>query len=373
MVRYPLGGSLSWQLQYLLGLKQLGHEVYFVEKYAYENSCYDPIKKVNSNDCSYGLSVVSELFQRFGLENNWCFVEWGDIYHGMSKARIESIFRRADLYLDTGAHGAWAEEASWTNLKVFIDVDPGYLQIKWLNNLNKGIPLPSFDRYYTIGWNIGRPENIIPTLDLGWQRVFNSVNTALFGRLPPPPAAPYSTIMNWKSYDSVEYRGSLYGQKDLEFEKFATLPAMVSPGIEMAVSGLTDEKAESISALGWYIKDAQEVTFSFDSFCNYIANCRGEFSVCKNVYVATNSGWFSDKSAAFLANGRPVVVQDTGLADCLPLGEGLFAVKNLDEARAAIDEIEGNYSFHSEKAYEIAIEYFESKKVLKKLLNELGL
>ncbi len=109
MIRYPLGGSLSWQLQYLVGLKELGHDVYFVEKYAYSNSCYDPIKQINSDDCSYGVKVVSDLFSRFGLKNKWCFVEKGEVYHGLSKKKINEIFRRADLYIDTGTHRSWSE------------------------------------------------------------------------------------------------------------------------------------------------------------------------------------------------------------------------------------------------------------------------
>jgi hypothetical protein len=373
MVRYPLGGSLSWQLQYLVGLKELGHDVYFVEKWSYPNSCYDPIKQINSDDCAYGLKVVSDLFSRYGLGNNWCFVESGDIYHGLSKKKIEEVFRRADLYLDTGAHGAWNEEATLSGQRVFIDVDPGYTQIKWHNNLQKGIPLPSFDCYYTIGMNVGKQGNIIPTAGITWQYIFNPVNTRLFNRTTPPPNAAYSTIMNWTSYDNVTFNGITYGQKDVEFEKFLSLPKLVSAPLEVAVSGLNESKAPILLDNGWLINNAQKVTFSFDSFRQYLSACKGEFSVCKNVYAATFSGWFSDKSAAYMASGRPVVVQETGISSYLPTGEGLFTVSSVEEAKAAIENIEGNYQWHCEKALEIACEYLEAKKVLKAFLNGLGL
>ncbi len=372
MVRYPLGGNLSWTLQYLVGLKNLGHDVYLVEKYAYNNSCYNPVKKVMSNDCSYGTKVVSELLGRFGLTNRWCFVQKGGVYHGLSKQKIKEVFLTADLYIDIGAHNRWAEESSST-LRVFIDVDPAFTQIKWHNNLVDNVPLPVYDHYYTIGMNVGTEGNEIPTNGIKWKYIYNPVNTHLFSRTLPPANASYTTIMNWQSYECITYNGISYGQKDIEFEKFMSLPQWVNATLEIAVHGLNKAKAEMIHNHGWVINAAQEVTSSYDSFCKYLANSKGEFSVCKNVYVATSSGWFSDKSAAYMASGRPVVVQDTGFKTHLPVGKGLFAVNNLDEAQAAIQEIENNYSFHSQKAWEIACEYLEASKVLKKFTNELGI
>jgi hypothetical protein len=371
MVRYPLGGNLSWTLQYLVGLTNLGHDVYLVEKYAYNNSCYNPVKKVMSNDCSYGTKVVSDLLSRFGLMDKWCFVQKGGVYHGLSKQKINEVFRTADLYIDIGAHNRWAKESSST-LRVFIDVDPAFTQIKWHNQL-MDIPLPVYDHYYTIGMNVGREGNVIPTSGITWKYIYNPVNTHMFSRTFPAQNASYTTIMNWQSYECITYNGISYGQKDIEFEKFMSLPQLVDAAMEIAVHGLSKTKAEIIHNRGWVINAAQEVTSSYDAFCKYLANSKGEFSVCKNVYVATSSGWFSDRSAAYLASGRPVVVQDTGFKKHLPVGEGLFAVTNLDEAQAAIGEIESNYSFHSQKAWEIASEYLEASKVLKNFLNELGM
>lgn len=373
MFRYPLGGNLSWALQYLVGLKDLGHDVYFVEKWAYENSCYDPRKKVMSNDCSYGLKVVSELLSSFGLKNKWCFVEKGEIYHGLSKQEINEVFRTCDLYIESGAHGSWNEESSSATSRVFIDVDPGYTHIKFYNALLGGGSLPVFDHYYTIGKNVGKKGNIIPTSGINWRYIYNPVNAKLFTRTLPPANAPYSTIMNWKSYDNVKYKGITYGQKDIEFEKFMVLPQLISAPLEVAVSGLDEAKAAVLQHNGWSINSAQEVTITFDSFRRYLDDCKGEFSVCKNVYTATCSGWFSDKSAAYLGSGRPVIVQETGFSKHLPVGEGLFAVNNVEEAKIAIEKVESDYKWHCKKAVEIASEYFEARKVLQGFLSELGI
>lgn len=371
MVRYPLGGNLSWALQYLVGFKELGHDVYFVEKSAYPNSCYDPVKQILSDDCTYGVKVVSELLVHHGLGNKWCFVDADNAYHGLSKTMINDVFRRADLYIESGAHGSWEEESASAAMTVYIDVDPAYSHIRLNHALNHDIRLPVYDYYFTNGMNIGKEGNIVPTAGINWKYIFNPVNSNLFKRKSVPANAPYSTIMNWKSYDNVEYNGVTYGQKDIEFEKFMSLPKLVNAPLEVAVSGLWNEKEQILKRLGWRINSAQKVTLSLDTFRDYLVGCRGEFSVCKNVYTATCSGWFSDKSAAYLASGRPVVLQETGFSKYLPVGQGLFAVSTVDEAKDAIDNIESNYERHCNKAMEIASEYLDTSKVLKKFLNEL--
>lgn len=373
MVRYPLGGNLSWALQYLVGFKELGHDVYFVEKYSYPNSCYDPVKQLLSDDCSYGVKVVSNLLDRYGLGKNWCYVENGDVYHGLSKKEINDVFKRADLYIENGSHHAWSEESASATLRAFIDQDPALTQISFYDNLSLGRPMPIFDKYYTIGMNIGKPGNEMPLNNIKWNYLFNPVNSHLFKRETPPNKAPYSTVMNWKSYSNVRYNNVVYGQKDEEFEKFICLPELVNTLLEVAVSGLYEAKEKELKQKGWSINNAQRVTLSLDSFREYLTNSRGEFSVCKNMYVATNSGWFSDKSAAYMASGRPVVVQETGFSGYLPVGEGLFAVNNVGEAKNAIEIIESKYDWHCKKAFEIACEYLEAKKVLGKFLSELGI
>jgi hypothetical protein len=375
MVRYPLGGNLSWALQYLTGLKDLGHDVYMVEKHVYDESCFDPIKQVLTNDCSQGVKIVSELLERFGLKDKWCFVGHDDFYYGMSKNEVETLFKEADLFIENGSHDAWDEERFASKItSVFIDVDPAFTQIKWYNRANNGFPVPTYDHYYTNGLNVGRPGNILPTNDIEWRYIFNPANTKHFKVTTPPEDAAYSTIMNWRSYYArPKYKGIAYGHKEEEFIKFQHLPEHVDVPLEVTIANIPLNKDKELESMGWRVRHAQEVTFTYDTFMQYLTNCRGEFSVVKNMYAATDSGWFSDKSAAFLASGRPVVLQETGFSHHLPVGEGLFAVRTIEEAKEAIVRIEENYNLHSARAREIAIEYLDTSKVLRNFMTSLGL
>ena len=154
----------------------------------------------------------------------------------------------------------------------------------------------------------------------------------------PPAEAPFTTVMNWQSHAPLEFEGEVYGQKDVEFEKFMDLPTRTGATLEISVAGARAPR-ERLARSGWRVRDAHEVTASYDSYVQYIHASRCEFSVCKNVFVATNSGWTSDRSAAYLSSGRPVVVQDTGFSAHIPCGEGLFAIRTVEEAASAIEAI----------------------------------
>jgi hypothetical protein len=370
MVRYPLGGMLSWSLQWLVGLRRLGHEVIFVEKSLYADSCYNPRKRESGDDCAYGLKTVIDLFRRHGLNSGWCYVDFAGNYHGMSRPGIEDCFRKADLFLDLGTHGAWLEEASSSGLRVLVDGEPGYTQIR----MEKGCfgDRNRYDHYFSNGANIGTPHSTAPTAGRDWKPVFNPVVTDLFQPLPLPAGVCYSTVMNWQSHAPLDYQGKSYGQKNIEFAKFIDLPMKIPAAMEIAVSGSNVPMAE-IQAAGWQVSDAQEVTISYDSYRDYIFASRGEFSVCKSIFVALHTGWFSDRSAAYLASGRPVVLQETGFSRHLPTGEGLFAVRDIQQAAAAIAEIEGDYPRHAAKAREIACDCLDSGVILGKFLNEIGI
>ena len=372
MVRYPLGGMMSWVLQYLVGFQRLGHDVYFVEKSGYPNSCYDPSKGVMGDDCSYGTAALNALLARFGLRDRWCFVDAQGVYHGLSRWRVEEVFRTADLFLDMGTHGAWLPEAAGTRLRVLGDGEPGFTQIKMEKRLAAGEELPVYDLYYTAGANVARGRSTAPAAGKEWRLLFHPVVAEMFRAEPAAADAPFTTVMNWQSHPPVEFKGKSYGQKDVEFAKFMELPRRTAAHLEVAVSG-KDVPLARLEEAGWRVRDAHEVTASFDTFRDYIRASRGEFGVCKNVFVETRSGWFSDRSAAYLASGRPVVLQDTGFGEHLPCGRGLFAVGTVEEAAAALEEINRDYVRHSEWAREVAAEHLDASKVLGRFLGELGL
>ena len=371
MVRYPLGGNLSWTLQWLVGFQRLGHDVFLVEKADGPNSCWDPVRGVMGDDGSFGTQTVHDLLRRLGLGERWCFKEIGGRYFGMSRQHALEVLRTADLLVDIGNHGAWLEESSRAGLRILVDGEPGATQMKWENKLAAGEAIPQFDHYFSNGANVGREGNSIPTAGQTWRPLFNPVVTDLFGGQEPPQESAFTTVMNWQAHGKFSYRGTTYGQKDVEFQKFIKLPRHSSARLEVAVSGRIprDELREG----GWQIRSAHEVTASWNSYRDYIFASQGEFSVAKEVYVATNSGWFSDRSAAYLASGRPVVLQETGFSRHLPCGRGLFAVRSLDEAAAALDEITGDWARHSAWARELAREHLEASFVLGRLLLDLGI
>jgi len=233
-------------------------------------------------------------------------------------------------------------------------------------------PWETYDFYFTTGRNVGTDSSSAPTAGIAWRPMFHPVVPELFDESDPAPDAPFTTVMNWRSYEPVEYDGTTYGHKDEQFAKFLQLPRLCRAHLEVAVAG-PDVPRTALREAGWKVSDAHAVTASFDAFKSYIRTSRGEFSVCKGAYVATNSGWFSDRSGAYLASGRPVVLQDTGFSAHLPSGEGLFAVRGQEEAAAAIEEVCGDYPRHARAAREIAVEYLAAEKVLGRVLSEIGL
>jgi hypothetical protein len=371
MVRYPLGGNLSWALQWLVGFKELGHDVYFVEKSGYTNSCFDPAKGVMGNDCAYGVQTVCSLLNSCGLNDKFCFVDTNNTYFGLKRQDVERVFAAADIYIDM-AHGSWYSEASTSGMRVLIEVEPAYTQMQMQNSLDMGRDLDVYDYYYTNGLNIGTEYSAVPTVGISWRHVMNPVVVESFEIGVPPDGASFTTVMNWQAHNEIEYGGHRYGQKDVEFKKFETLPRLIDVPIELAIAGKNAPK-RSLTEYGWQLCDAHEVTASIKSYRDYIRSSLGEFGVCKNVFVETHSGWFSDRSAAYLASGRPVVIQATGFEQYLPCGHGLFAVRNADEAAEAIREIMADYKSHSDAARHIAIQYLDAKIILKRFLNEIGI
>jgi len=372
MVRYPLGGMLSWALQYCLGFHLLGHDVYLVEKANYPGACFDPKQLSMTDSCQSGFSTVKQLLSRFGLGDRLIFRDVQGKLYGSDEKKLAEIFSSADLLIDIGNHGAWLSEAKDAGLiTVLIDGEPGFTQIKMTNAEIAGESEVLFDYYYSNGANIGTPKSTAPDAGRKWSHVFNPVATDLFTVTPPLGGACFSTVMNWQSHQPISFNEQSYGQKDIEFSKFIDLPALAKVPVEVAASG--DIPQDELQDKGWRLRDAHEVTATFDAYHSYITGSLGEFSVAKNVFVATNSGWFSDRSAAYLASGRPVILQETGFSEHLPCGQGLFAVRNVEEAVAAIDEIRGNYIQHSSWARQLSVEFLDAKKLMGQILDEIGL
>jgi hypothetical protein len=253
---------------------------------------------------------------------------------------------------------------------VLIDGDPGFTQIWMLMRRERGEAIPEYDAYFTVGSQVASGESLAPAAGVKWHHTYHPVSTRRFTWESAPGNGSFTTVMNWESYGTVEYNSVEYGHKNLEFEKFVDLPLRSSVSLEAAIAGHR-VPYDRLRANGWRITNAHEATLSVDSFHDYIRGSRGEFTVCKNGFVALRTGWFGDRSSAYLASGRPVVAQDTGFSRNLPCRRGLFAVNDSAEAAAALEEIEADYAMHSKAAREIAAEYLDAAAVMQRILDTI--
>jgi hypothetical protein len=260
-------------------------------------------------------------------------------------------------------------ELSLCRRRALVDMDPMFTQ---LGKFGGGIAA-EYHKHFSYGCNIGKPGCAVPTSDVDWQPTlppvivddwvgFQREQTAL------AQETPLTTIAHWSAYGPVEWKGERYGQKDEEFLRFIDLPGQTLQPLELALSGAPHDIADRFRSSGWSVVDPGDGLATTSAYRCYIARSRGEFSVAKNAYVKTRSGWFSDRTVCYLAAGLPAIVQDTGLTDHLPHGEGLMVFQDLDQARAAIERVNGDYGRHCATARQIAREHFGHDVVLPHLV-----
>ncbi|MGD9902582.1 MAG: hypothetical protein AB7U83_03845 [Vicinamibacterales bacterium] len=363
----PVGGHVLSILHWLSGLRRLGYDVVFVEHHGWADACWNPRTRTLSDDCSYGLVELSGHARRLGLRG-WCFVDRQGGYHGLRKDELAALCRDADVLVGLWTV-TWLDAFAACRRRLFIDTDPGFTQFA----MTPGVPAApgyaspfDFHEHYSYGTRIGQPDCPIPTHGLTWKPLRPPVDLDVVAVRETPAGASYTTVMAWSSRPPVVYEGVEYGQKDVEFWKIAALPSVSPVPLEIALGGRAPYKA--IREAGWRLADAAAVTATPWTYLDYIAGSRGEFSVAVNLEVKTRSGWFSDRTAAYLASGKPAVVQDTGFSADLPCGEGLLAFTTVDEAAAAIAEVERDYPRHARAARRIAEQHLDARRIVARVL-----
>jgi hypothetical protein len=265
-------------------------------------------------------------------------------------------------------------------VKIFLDTDPGYNQImlserfEWSENVERWCAsVEAHDRHFTYAENIHGADCIVPKMEFEWKTTRMPVVVSLWeghARKRAPESAPWTTIMTWNAFKGkLIYNGVEYGSKGAEFEKLMDLPRFVHAPLKVAVGGV-NAPLDRLKECGWQVVDGPGATVTPASYQQFIAGSRGELSTAKNVYAAMRTGWFSCRSACYLAAGRPVIVQDTGFTSVLPCGEGVLPFTTSQEALSAIREVEGNYVRHAGAAFEFANEHFDSAKVLSRLIDD---
>ena len=358
--RYPLGGVTWCSLMYLLGLRDLGHEVFYVED---TGECiYDPEQNTRALDPSYGTRYIDAALRPFGLGDRWSFVNYDGSYHGGTRERVVDYARSADLFVNlSGGAWFWRDEYARIPRKIFIDSDPAFTQLAIAKNEPWYVDFfRQFDVLFTFGSNIGTDVCPVPTGEFRWEKTWQPVVTSLWRTGAAPERNQYTSVMSW----TIESFADVGGNKDVEFLRFLDLPSRTGPRFELAVNGPQALLREH----GWFTLPAMTVSKTPRDYREFIQSSRGEFGVAKHTYVATRSGWFSDRTECYLAAGRPAIVQDTGWTKHLPSGDGLLAFSTPEEAADAVARVDGDYAHHATRAAEIAGDHFEAARVLASML-----
>jgi hypothetical protein len=375
---YPVGGVAWDYLQYPIGLARLGHDVvYHEDTWTWP---YHPIENQPVETADYSVDYIARFFRTYApeLNNRWHYRHLNTQSFGMSESAFQEFARSADLCLNVSAANPLPLALGPRCVKTFLDTDPGYNQIvlserpEWSQNVERWIAeFPRYDRYLTYAENIGQPDCLVPTLGVDWIATRMPIVTGLWSDLPPARrGASWSTVMTWNAFRGpLIYGGREYGSKGVEFAKIMGLPKRTSHPLTVALGGKAPVK--ELLEEGWIAVDAPKVTVTPESYRSFITGSRGEVSTAKNVYVAMKTGWFSCRTACYLAAGRPAVVQDTGFSKTVPVGKGLLAFDTLEEASAGLDAIEEDYHSHAEAARELAADQFGSDKVLTRLIDDI--
>lgn len=379
--QYPLGGVAWDYFHYLLGLVALGHEVYYHEDtWSWP---LDPFKGYAVEDPTGSVRFIADFFEQHApqLSDNWHYVHLHDHSFGMSRQQFDEIARSADLFLNVSGACFIPESFNPRGRTVFLDTDPGYNQIvmhtqpTWSQHVQRWVQqVREHDVHLTYAENVHAEDCLIPHVGLQWRTTRPVVTLSQWAEIrdqPLPPDAPFTTVMSWSYFGGdLIHNGVKYDAKAPEYERFCTLPRCTDVPLALAVGG-HHQPSDRIRADGWRLIDGRRVSQTPETYRQFIAQSAGEWSIAKNVYVATRSGWFSTRTACYLAAGRPAVVQDTGWSRYLPSGEGLMAFETMEQAVAALQEVRANYSQHRQAAYAVAREYLAADRVLPAMIEAI--
>ncbi len=379
--QFPLGGVAWDYFHYCLGLHQLGHDVYYHEDtFLWPNN---PKLGYPCDDASYTVEFIQNFFSTYApaLTGKWHYRLLRKDSYGMTKEAFDEVARTADVFLNVSGASFLPEGLNPKCVKVFMDTDPGYNQIvmsekpTWAEGVEGWeAGIVAHDRFLTYAENMYADDCILPRLNIDWRPtrcIATLPEWKAIKNNPPPADAPFSTIMSWSYYKGpLVYKGVAYEQKAPEFEKFYDLPQKVDVPLLLAVTGY-QQPADKIREAGWKLVHGTDISLTAAQYYKFIGDSAGEWSIAKNTFVGTRSGWFSCRTACYLAGGRPAVVQETGWSKYIPAGEGLFAFSTMQEAVDGLNRIKANPARHRAAAYDVAREYLAADRVLPPMLEAI--
>lgn len=372
---YPLAGVTYQFLHYMIGLRRLGYDPYYIEDSG--RWIYDPLINDLSPNATSNINAVAPVLSAYGFADRWAFrgnYPDGKCY-GMTEDQILQLYNNADAFLNiTGAQEIRDEHLACPR-RIYVESDPFASQVRVSQGDNASIAaLSAHDTHFTFGENLGAPDCGVPIERFRWLPTRQPIVLDLWNNTYGSEASTYNTITTWHNTGKdVTYRGEkYYWTKDREFKKFLDLPRHRPVRFELA-AGVNGDVKQLLREYGWHQVHSVVISEHIDRYREYIQHSRGEFTVARDQYVRPQTGWFSDRSACYLAAGRPVITQETGFSKFLPTGKGLFGFTTMEDVLAAVDAIESNYEANCRAAREIAKEYFAAEKVLFSLIERAGL
>ncbi len=371
----PGNGGATWtRLSYVLGLRRLGFDTYFIEQISPDH-CVNESGVVTSFEASFNRRYFRQAVDAFGLtEVATLLTSDGRQTEGASFSELLEVAHEAQLLVNISGHLTMEPLRRRFRRQVYVDLDPGFTQL-WHAQGIDGTRLAGHDAYFSVGTNIGRPDCPVPTGEIGW------IPTLPPTVLPEWPAQDhvepwqFTTVASWRGpFGPVFHEGYSYGLKVHEFRKFVELPQRVPAAFEIALEIHPADHSDRDLLLrhGWQVIDPASAVAGPLDFRRYVQGSSAEFSAAQGIYVDTCSGWFSDRTARYLASGRPAIVQDTGVGDTLPVGEGLLTFRTLDEAVERVQEVMEEPERHRKAARGLAEEHLDSDVVLCRLLEHVG-
>jgi hypothetical protein len=370
----PVAGTgVAWNtLQHLIALRRLGYDVYYVEATAVW-----PFN-TTTDDCTFPVTYISNLLNRFGFENKWAYVaaHSDNRCYGLSELQVKDLYARADAIINLFGGTILRDEHMRCPIRIYLETDPVVHQLRIANGEQRYIDLvAAHTALFTWGANYGESDCGVPLQSFEYKPTRSPVLLDCWESPCNPATRYFTTIGHWdQSVKDLEYDGQRYSwSKHREFLKLLELPRRTTQEFSLALAIDDPATVQMLEGYGWHVEDAYQVSETLESYRAFIWGSRGELTVAKDMNVRLRSGWFSERSACYLAAGKPVITQETAFSKSIPTGLGLYAFQKLEDIPPAIEAINSDYPRHSQAAKEIAAEYFDAEKLLRQVMIEAGL
>jgi hypothetical protein len=383
------GGNFSVALQWMLGLRRLKLDAIWLELLpATDDLPADEARirnfqtqlRANGLAGRYCLLYQKPASDTHDLDGVRCI--------GISKRELLDRLRGPNVVLNL-AYSIHPPLLLKFERRVFCDLDPSEI-FYWMTKMEMGQSY--HHEFWTIGLNVHRidcrlPKSLaapvpaaglssqatrLPLQKLHWKPFYPLVDTEWFRPQPRPGTPKFATVGQWYWGGAVEVAGEFPDlSKKRAFERYLDLPSRVPEArFELAMNiAAEDPERQRLQLRGWKIVDPHRVARTPRAYRRYLTSALAEFTAIKGVDVAWRTGWISDRAAAFLALGRPVITEDTGAKGYLPAKHGFSFIRGADEAEAAVKEVLRDWPRLSKQARDSAVEVFDSVKNLRRILD----